>query len=765
MRKNSRKISLAILALTAVSLGAVATGNLSLRTAAEGINTLDTFRLENVSVRLKLPDEQSDNGGFRFESLISQDTYDGLTNVTEVGTLFTITDMSEDALVMGANNVAKIVLEGTVGEENRRGGEKTTDDEGVAVISYRAFINDIPDTDFDTDVMARSYVIANGDTYYTNVVTQSVGDVARTAYYDVKEESNEDYTETVQDGWYSPFNAAQREEIGAYITTTEKTYEDQYVLVENGAATLDLSQLSVDESDVIGFMVDGAFTSVTKRDSALTYTTTVGEKTLTVATTDGVYDVALAQADNVITTGDEFYNWTNNWGSYQYTVLANDLTAKSGTHWINGGAFPDGYIFNGLGHTIDGFTRGKGIVHALGSNSVWKNVNYTNYSGDLVLYAAAGGVFENVNVTGTISNTRDLLAYTINSGSTTVKNSIFNIKHTVVGTPLVLATKGTNNNQLTLIDTEVIYRNGQLTGSDELDLSKGSNYSLYSVEKTDYYAKIVDGVASFPISQMGEENVISSVSKLLVNDVVTTATIADGVLSYPASGFGLTTLIMETDKGDVWMNITQADNVITTWEEFKTWGGDDTNHNQYEYTVLANNITHTDTETMIMKNFYKTFDGLGHTIIDFKAYFGITREMQAGATWKNVNYTGLQGSEWGILGRYLKGGTFENVHIEGEFTVGDKGFLSYGFAANGTTINNCSFTITSDPRTDARYLVYDGAHYYTCTISNTTIAHCNGIKDYTWCECTGTYGCNGKATKTTIKKSTINGTYVENHTP
>ncbi|MBQ8294830.1 MAG: hypothetical protein IJX87_00190 [Clostridia bacterium] len=766
MRKNSKKISLAILALTAVSLSCVAVGNLSFHkaAAATSLNTLENFRVEKVSVRLAVSESET-NGGFRFETLIPQTTYAALENVTEVGTLFVPTgfNVADAELALDAqgnavhNKTQKVVLEG--GAENRRGGLVTTDDGGEAVISYRAYINDIPSTAYNTEITARSYVIADGVTYYTETVSKSVGSVATAAYYDVTSETDETYCNQVADGWYSPFTEAQRAEIGAYVTTSAKTYEDEYVLVESGNATLDLTKLSVAANDVVGVMVDGEFVEWSLNGTTLTYATTVGERTLTLATTNGVYTVALVQADNVITTAAEMKAWVNkddtvngNFTKGTYTVLANDISAAS-LGWVYTGVMPSGKVFNGLGHTIDGFMGGMGIVRYLdGGTTTWKNVNYTNYSGEAVFYQVLGGIYENITISGTVDNKNALLGFTINRANTLIKNCVFNLNHETAGTAINLALKGDVYNDLTLINTTVIYGNGQLTTTD-LDLSKGSNYYLYDVDdvNTNYYAKVSGGTATFTLSQMGE-TAPTTISKLLVNGVETQATVADGVLSYPATATGATTLMMTTDKGLRVMNIVHADNVITSWTEYNAWalvaGG---GYNSYEYTVLASDITAPAGNKYTNGGYFeKTFDGLGHTIDGFTCGHGVLQRLLSGATWKNVNYTNLTAGDQGLFG-YLAGGTFENIHIQGSFAVKGAGFFAYGINSSSTVINNCTFTLT-DTTTTSRYLTGGQTDYYALTLTNTTVNY-SGTIDLLCSHCKTVEG------KYTFTNSTINNNY------
>ncbi len=541
--------------------------------------------------------------------------------------------------------------------------------------------------------------------------------------------------------------------------TETLTYAGKYVDATNGKAKLDLSKLSKTIGEVQAVAINGIEYGCATQDGILTYDTVeTGKLMITLITETCVYSVEVLQADNVITTAEQFTKWIHkdkdNFGSYKYTVLANDITfATASAHYMN--SFPQGRVFDGLGHTIDGFASGMGIVHSLdGGTTTWKNVNYTNYSGVLVLYVALGGTFENVNVSGTVSDTGNLLVYTINRANTTVKNCVFNLNHKTAGTPLNLAKKGAEYNDITLIDTMIIYSNGQLTTND-LDLSKGSNYTLYDVDditQTNYYSKVNGGTATFALSQMGDD-AFTSVSKLLVNGVETTATVVNGVLSYPAHNTGATMLIITTNIDTQIMNIVHADNVITTWEEFKTWATTENGtYNTYEYTVLANDITASGTTYSNGGYFEKTFDGLGHTIDGFTCGHGIVQRLLAGSTWKNVNYTGLTTTGQGLFG-YLAGGTFENVNING--ALGSETYIfGYGINSSSTKFVNCTFTLTNADKIE-KCVCAGSVHAYTITLVDSTVNY-NGTVNYQTCTCTGTYGCSGAAAKITLTNSTIN---------
>ena len=321
---------------------------------------------------------------------------------------------------------------------------------------------------------------------------------------------------------------------------------------------------------------------------------------------------------------------------------------------------------------------------------------------------------------------------------------------------------GDGFNDLTLIDSTIIYGNAKLNAFDALDLTKGSNYSIYDVDdvQTNYYAKVSGGNATFALSQMGE-NAPTTVSKLLVNGTEVQATVADGVLSYPATNTGATALMMTTDKGFRVMNIVHADNVITTWDQFVAWGtvSVDT-YKQYAYTVLGNDIENPAGVTIqFISRFYKIFDGLGHTIKNFNGKEGILRRLDNGATWKNVKYTGYTQTvkDGGLLGDYLNGGIFENIEITGTFAEGlnMNYFLAKGANVDTTSISNCTFTMTGDTAT-TKYLYAGTPHYYKVTVANSTITYTGGTINYKTCDC-----AKADATKSVITNTTINGEYIE----
>ena len=524
-------------------------------------------------------------------------------------------------------------------------------------------------------------------------------------------------------------NDVQIEKTYTLRTAETLTYTGKYVDAMSGQGKLELSKLGKEIGEVQSVTINGVEKVCETKNGVLYYDTAeVGNVTLVLNTDACAYSVEVLQADNVITTGEQFTQWIHkdkgNFGSYQYTVLANDITT-TGTHYMN--AFPQGRVFDGLGYTIDGFTSGMGIVRYLdGGTTTWKNVNYTNYSGDLVLYQLLGGTFENVNVAGTVSNKTNLLAYTINRANTVVKNCTFNLNHSTAGTALNLAQKGADHNDLTLIDTTVIYGNGQLNVPETLEV-KGSNYYLYDVDDivaTNYYAKVSGGTATFALSQMGE-SAPTTVSKLLVNGVVATATVEGGVLSYPASGVGATTLMLTTDKGMCVMNIVHADNVLTTADEFIQWGHKDKgNFLVGTYTVLANDIKTTGTQYFEKFPQGRVFDGLGHTIDGFGGGMGIVRYLDGGTTtWKNVNYTNYTGEA--VLYQIL-GGVYENITVSGTVSTTTGALLGFTINRANTVISNCTFTLNHTTAGTALNLAKKGANYNDLTLIDTTVTYGNG---------------------------------------
>jgi hypothetical protein len=168
-------------------------------------------------------DASNSTAGLRFETRIETAKYDAL-NASEVGILLVpSTENVADANVTTDNtNVAKVVLVGTVDGEERNAAFHITED-GVEYYAYRAYLYGIDASDYYTSVQARGYYVSDGDTYYTDVVTRSVGQVATYALRDMATTedawySAEKYPYEISEGIYSPYSDTQRTELQTYIT-------------------------------------------------------------------------------------------------------------------------------------------------------------------------------------------------------------------------------------------------------------------------------------------------------------------------------------------------------------------------------------------------------------------------------------------------------------------------------------------------------------------------------------------------------------------
>jgi hypothetical protein len=197
--------------------------------------------------------------------------------------------------------------------------------------------------------------------------------------------------------------------------------------------------------------------------------------------------------------------------------------------------------------------------------------------------------------------------------------------------------------------------------------------------------------------------------------------------------------------------------VLTTYAEYKAWAGTQNGtFNDYEYTVLANDITANGGFYVNGSSvggpkgcFYKTFDGLGHTIDGFTCMHGIVDRIMPGSVWKNVNYTNITVNDQGAFG-YLAGGTFENITISG--TLNHNRILTYGMNSSNTKFVNCTFNLTKADNSEV-YLAAGEMHYYYVTLENTTVNYTGKVN-------TATCSCCGKETKYTLTNSTINSNYV-----
>ncbi len=541
------------------------------------------------------------------------------------------------------------------------------------------------------------------------------------------------------------------------------TYSGKYVDAMNGQGKLDLSKLSKEIDEVKSVSINGLENACETKDGILYYNTTAAGKLTIVLNTDGyAYAVEVLQADNVISSWAEYSAWAvvagGGYNSYNYTVLANDITAPESVQWTNGGHFQK--TFDGLGHTIDGFNCGHGIVQRLLDGAVWKNVVYTNVTvNDTGLFGyLAGGTFENLTISGTLKHER-ILAYGVNSNNTKIVNCTFNL--TSLDKADKYLTLGETHFYTITFENSTINYTGKVNyetcpcgcgNAAKITLTNSTINSIVVPDAVDtnYYAKVSGGTATFALSQMGED-APTTVSKLTVNGVETQATVADGVLSYPATSLGSTTLVLATDEDVIAINIVHADNVITTWDEYNAWalvaGG---GYNSYEYTVLASDITAPAGAKYTNGGYFeKTFDGLGHTIDGFNCGHGIVQRLLTGATWKNVNYTNLTAADQGLFG-YLGGGTFESVTISGTLT--DNRILGWGLNNSNTKFVNCTFTLTKADNSEV-YLSNGEHHYYIVTFENSTV-------NYTGTVNTATCSCCGKETKYTLTNSTINSNYV-----
>jgi hypothetical protein len=276
-------------------------------------------------------------------------------------------------------------------------------------------------------------------------------------------------------------------------------------------------------------------------------------------------------------------------------------------------------------------------------------------------------------------------------------------------------------------------------------------FKLRTADALTYSGKFVDatnGRGKLDLSKL--DKTIEGVQAVTINGVDRNFETDGGTLFYDSTETGNVTVFIATDTTVYTLDILQADNVITTGEQFVQWGHKDKgNMSVGKYTVLANDITASGTNWFNGGYFYKTFDGLGHTITNFTGGKGLTDRIMPNAVWKNVNYVNATIEYDGGLFYYLAGGTIENVTATAKLTSGTT-ILGYGINNSNGKIVNCTFNVTSTDN-GARFLLGGETHYYGIAIVGTTVNYAGEIK--TNC------ACCGNTTKITLTNCTINSNY------
>ena len=163
-----KKTSLAVLAAGLLA-GAVSV-NVPYTAVNAGAESLTAFAMVGAEIRpdnAATPDK--DETGIRFISRVDKTAYAGLGAVTEAGTLLIPRKiLGDDELVRGYADAVDL---STLG--------KYVD--GGDYYEFRAALYGIPENSYLSGIVARSYIVANGTTYYTDEIERSVSWVANRA--------------------------------------------------------------------------------------------------------------------------------------------------------------------------------------------------------------------------------------------------------------------------------------------------------------------------------------------------------------------------------------------------------------------------------------------------------------------------------------------------------------------------------------------------------------------------------------------------------
>lgn len=189
--------------------------------ASANATVSDKLIMHGASIRFQQEGEtaQDSTAGIRFEARIKKSDYNtdtGLQNVTEVGIILVpVSENVSDAnFVVGTTGVAKVVIQG--------GGQELNNAFSITYLgedyySYKAYIYNIPASEYFNQIKARAYAVCDGETLYSEIATRSIAEVANIFLNDVDTEESDDYPYLVEEGVYSRFDAKQRGELAKYF--------------------------------------------------------------------------------------------------------------------------------------------------------------------------------------------------------------------------------------------------------------------------------------------------------------------------------------------------------------------------------------------------------------------------------------------------------------------------------------------------------------------------------------------------------------------
>ena len=310
MKSSTRKTMLT--GVFACAFATVALGALSLNVASANVAEVDEIAMvDGASLRLEhtVTDENGETQvpfGLRFKTDVNQSWFDGLTAETvEVHTLIVPANLVGEGLTVDNTDAVDVTLDMEkayeVGDNYR----------------FNTVLTGIPDTQYSRDMMARSYILADDETYYSETtVTRSVVGVASEALvYDSTEYA------AIAQYLVKDVTATAEIEIGSEGTLTVSYAVG---ISEEAKALLD-SSLEVTATAGEGNVTyeNGKLTAVEAGETTFTVSTLGFSKEITVTAHKGTFGTPILET--VTTENIEPYDATTT----NVQVLADQTTGKN----------------------------------------------------------------------------------------------------------------------------------------------------------------------------------------------------------------------------------------------------------------------------------------------------------------------------------------------------------------------------------------------------------------------------------------------------
>ncbi|PWM75290.1 MAG: hypothetical protein DBX59_02355 [Bacillota bacterium] len=193
---------------------------------------------------------------------------------------------------------------------------------------------------------------------------------------------------------------------------------------------------------------------------------------------------------------------------------------------------------------------------------------------------------------------------------------------------------------------------------------------------------------------------------------------------------GKQTLALSMKTADYLYSGVIYDREIATAEQFiQFWSAE---LNTCEYTILSNDIDLKGAKAEAKEAFKKVFDGRGYTVSNAYCWTGLlTKGAQPDAVIKNVNFENYRTCDWGVLGGYYAGGTFENVKFDAYWDYEPIQTTSYasllmvmptGEDENAVTFRNCEFTVRCYAGAeDFAMPIFRNDNYYPVNMENVSV--------------------------------------------